>query len=45
VQIDDRPVIGRDLAREALASRSLERPLQLTVRRGDARMSVKPAAP
>jgi len=40
VQIGERPVLTRDAAREALAEVPLDRPLRLTVRRGEGRLSL-----
>ncbi|MGH7312619.1 MAG: PDZ domain-containing protein, partial [Candidatus Rokuibacteriota bacterium] len=40
VQVEERPVLTRDAAREALAEASLDRPLRLTVRRGEGRLSL-----
>jgi S1-C subfamily serine protease len=38
LQIGDRPVITRDAVREALAEQALDRPLALTIRRGEGRL-------
>jgi S1-C subfamily serine protease len=40
VQIGERPVLTRDAARQALAEAPLDRPLELTVRRGDSRLNL-----
>ena len=40
LQVNDQPVLTRDAAREALADVALDRPMRLTVRRGDSRLSV-----
>ncbi|MBI2158384.1 MAG: PDZ domain-containing protein [Candidatus Rokubacteria bacterium] len=45
VQVNEQAVVTRDAAREALADAGAERPLRLTVRRGDRRLSVTLAAP
>jgi serine protease Do len=45
VQVGDQPVVTREAAREALADTSAERPLALTVRRGDQRVSLTIPAP
>jgi serine protease Do len=45
VQVGERPVLTRDAAREALADVPLDRPLRLTVRRGDERVSLALPAP
>ncbi len=45
VQVGDQPVVTREAAREALADTSAERPLALTVRRGDQRLSLTIPAP
>src|SRR3989442_13199240 len=37
LQVNDQPVLTRDAAREALADVALDRPMRLTVRRGDTR--------
>jgi len=40
LQVDERAVLTRDAAREALAEAGLERPVRLTVRRGQDRLSL-----
>ena len=40
LQVDERPVVSREAARDALADASPDRPLRLTVRRGAAHLSV-----
>jgi serine protease Do len=40
VAVGERPIVTADAAREALADRELDRPLPLTVRRGDRRLTV-----
>jgi serine protease Do len=40
VQVGEQPVLTRDAARQALAEMPLDRPLQLTVRRGDSRLKL-----
>ncbi len=40
LQIGDRPVITRDAVREALAEQALDRPLAITIRRGEVRLSL-----
>jgi serine protease Do len=45
VQVGERPVLTRDAAREALADVPLDRPLRLTVRRGEERVSLALPAP
>jgi serine protease Do len=40
VQVGERPVLTRDAARDALAEVPLDQPLQLTVRRGEHRLSL-----
>jgi serine protease Do len=40
LEVGGRPVITRDAAREALADAPLDRPLRLTVRRGEQRLSL-----
>jgi S1-C subfamily serine protease len=45
LQIDDQPVLTRDAAREALADAAIARPLRLTVRRGETRLSVALPSP
>lgn len=45
LQVNDRPVLTRDVAREALAEAALDQPLHVTVRRGERRISATLAAP
>ena len=45
LQIGDRPVLTRDAVREALAEQALDRPLALTVRRGQGQLSLTLPAP
>jgi serine protease Do len=45
VQVGDQPVVGRDAAREALAEVLAERPLHLTVRRGERLVSLDVGPP
>jgi S1-C subfamily serine protease len=45
LQINDRGVVTRDAAREALGDAGLEQPLQLTVRRGREALSLTLSAP
>jgi serine protease Do len=45
LQVNDQPVVTRDAAREALADASPERPLRLTVRRGEVRLDLTLTAP
>ncbi len=45
LQVNDRPVLTRDVAREALGEAALDQPLHVTVRRGERRISVTLAAP
>jgi serine protease Do len=45
VQVGERPVLTREAAREALADVPLDRPLRLTVRRGEDRVSLALPAP
>jgi len=45
VQVGERPVLTRDAARDALAEAPLDRPLWLTVRRGERRLSLALPAP
>jgi serine protease Do len=45
VQVEEQPVLTRDAARDALAEVSLDRPLRLTVRRGERRLSLALPAP
>ncbi len=45
LQVGDRAVVTPDAAREALADVPLDRPLRLTVRRGDQRVSLTIGAP
>ncbi len=45
VQVNDQGVVTRDAAREALADTSAERPLRLTVRRGERRLGLTLIAP
>jgi serine protease Do len=45
VQVGERPVLTREAAREALADAPLDRPLRLTVRRGEGRVSLALPAP
>lgn len=40
LQVNDAPVLTRDAARDALADVTVDRPLRLTVRRGESRLSV-----
>lgn len=40
LQVNDAPVVSREAAREALADVSTERPLRLTVRRGETRLNL-----
>ena len=40
LQVDERPVVSREAARDALADASPDRPLRLTVRRGATHLSV-----
>lgn len=40
LQVDERPVVSREAARDALADASPDRPLRLTVRRGTEHLSV-----
>jgi S1-C subfamily serine protease len=40
LQVDERPVLSREAARDALAEAAPERPLRLTVRRGGSHVSV-----
>jgi len=40
LQVNERPVVSREAAREALADASPERPLRLVVRRDDARLAL-----
>ena len=44
-EVNEQAVLTRDAAREALADAGAERPLRLSVRRGDRRLSVTLAAP
>jgi serine protease Do len=45
LQVNDQPVLTRDAARDALADVPLDRPVRLTVRRGDSRVSVTLPSP
>jgi serine protease Do len=45
VQVGERPVLTREAAREALADMPLDRPLRLTVRRGEDRVGLALPAP
>ena len=45
VQVNDQGVVTRDATREALADASSERPLRLTVRRGERRLGLTLTAP
>lgn len=45
IEVGDRPVVTADAAREALSDRELDRPLPLTVRRGDRRLSLTLSLP
>jgi len=45
LQVDERPVVSREAARDALADASPDRPLRLTVRRGAAHLSVTLKSP
>lgn len=45
VQVGDRAVLGRQAAREALADAVLDRPLALTVRRGESRLALTVSPP
>ncbi len=45
VQVEERAVLTREAAREALADVPLDRPLRLTVRRGEGRLSLALPAP
>jgi serine protease Do len=40
LQVNDEPVVTRDAARDALADTAIDRPLRLTVRRGETRLSL-----
>ena len=45
LQVGDRPVTSRDAAREAIAERGAERPLPLTLRRGERQVSLTVSPP
>ena len=45
LRVGDRPVASRDAAREAIAERGAERPLDLTLRRGERHVSLTVPAP
>ena len=45
LQVDERPVVSREAARDALADASPDRPLRLTVRRGATHLSVTLKSP
>ena len=45
VQVNDQGVVTRDATREALADASSERPLRLTVRRGERRLGLTLTVP
>ncbi|PYM35978.1 MAG: hypothetical protein DME15_05205 [Candidatus Rokuibacteriota bacterium] len=45
LQVDERPVVSREAARDGLADASPDRPLRLTVRRGAAHLSVTLKSP
>ncbi|MEK7363302.1 MAG: PDZ domain-containing protein, partial [candidate division NC10 bacterium] len=45
VQVNDQGVVTREATREALADASSERPLRLTVRRGERRLGLTLTAP
>ncbi|HKZ08179.1 MAG TPA: PDZ domain-containing protein [Methylomirabilota bacterium] len=45
LQVNERSVLTRDAAREALSELALDQPLRLTVRRGDAHVGLTLAAP
>jgi S1-C subfamily serine protease len=45
LQVGDRPVASRDAAREAIAERGAERPLSLTLRRGERHVSLTVSPP
>ncbi|MGH6961907.1 MAG: PDZ domain-containing protein, partial [Dongiaceae bacterium] len=45
LQVGERAVLTRQVTREALADASLDRPLRLTVRRGERRLSLALSPP
>jgi serine protease Do len=45
LQVNDQPVLTRDAARDALAEIAVDRPLRLTVRRGESRLSLTLPSP
>ena len=45
LQVEDQPVLTQDAARDALADVAVDRPVRLTVRRGESRLSVTLPSP
>src|SRR5207249_3721943 len=45
LQVDEQPVLTQDAARDALADVGVDRPVRLTVRRGESRLSVTLPSP
>src|SRR5947207_9111131 len=45
LQVDEQPVLTQDAARDALADVGVDRPVRLTVRRGESRRSVTRPGP